>query len=269
MTTITNPIDPSKRSALKVTWSVWRALFLRESSANLSEGRIPWFWIIFEPLSHVLVWLMIHAYLNIRFVPGVDVVTFFVSGLLGMIMFREVVINGMNAVTAYAGLLSYRQIKPVDCVIIRAFFRGFVIMMAGTIFLVVIGSMGRQALPNAPLIVFLAYCLIWAFGLGLGLIFSVGARFIPKLQNIVTVVLRIMYFTSGAIIPITYIPNPARDYMMMNPVAHGFETIHAGFFSAYPPAQGTSLLYLAAGAIIVIFVGLFLQYHMAHRLISK
>lgn len=252
-----------------MTWSVWRALFLRESSANLSEGRIPWFWIIFEPLSHVLVWLLIHTYLNIRFVPGVDVVTFFISGLLGIIMFREVVMNGMNAVSAYAGLLSYRQIKPIDCVIIRAVFRGFVIMMASIIFFTVAASIGRQAIPNEPLTVLIAYFLIWTLGLGLGMILSVIVRFMPKIQSIVTVTLRVMYFTSGAIIPITYIPNPIKEYMMMNPLAHGFESIHGGFFSAYPPAQGTSLMYLASGAIVMLFIGLFLQYHMSHRLLSK
>jgi capsular polysaccharide transport system permease protein len=43
------------RSPGQVTWSVWKALFLRESLTRLTAGRAAWLWLLIEPISHVVI----------------------------------------------------------------------------------------------------------------------------------------------------------------------------------------------------------------------
>jgi len=45
--------DPSackKPHCLRVTFSVWKAMFLREAVARLSAGRAAWLWLLLEPV---------------------------------------------------------------------------------------------------------------------------------------------------------------------------------------------------------------------------
>ena len=41
------------RSPLRVTVSVWKALFLREAAGRLFGERAGWFWLLLDPMFHV------------------------------------------------------------------------------------------------------------------------------------------------------------------------------------------------------------------------
>jgi len=42
------------RSTVSITWTVWKALFLREAVIRLFAGRAAWTWILVEPVGRLV-----------------------------------------------------------------------------------------------------------------------------------------------------------------------------------------------------------------------
>jgi capsular polysaccharide transport system permease protein len=73
---------------------------------------------------------------------------------------------------------------------------------------------------------------------------------------------------SGTVFPLSAVPQPWRDALMLNPVAHGIEGVRAGISAYYHHAPELSLGYLHGFALGLLFLGLALQRRFRHRLVS-
>jgi len=257
------------RSAPAVTLSVWKALFLREAVSRLAAGRAAWLWLLLEPVAHVAVLMLIFSFVRDRVVPGVSFALFLMVGVIGFNMFRNASSRSIDAITANAALFSYRQVKPVDTVLVRAALEGLiefvvlVILCAGAILI------GLDAVPHDPLGVWIALLLLTGFGAGLGLVFSVGADLVPEIGKIVKLAFTPLYFMSGVMFPPMLLPQYVREWFFLNPAAHGLEALRGAFFADYHVAPELDLGYLAAWALIAIFLGLALHVRYAQRLLAR
>ena len=142
------------RTPLEVTLSVWRALFLREGVTRLAAGRAAWLWILLEPIVHVVFLMVVFSTLRSRVLSGADFAVFLALGVMGFHMFKNPTTRCMDAVNANRALFAYRQVKPVDAVIVRALLEGFIefivylLVISGAAF-VGMDSMSA-AMPRAP-----------------------------------------------------------------------------------------------------------------------
>ena len=107
------------------------------------------------------------------------------------------------------------------------------------------------------------------FGLGYGLVGSVLMRLIPETKHILQILMIPLYLLSGVIIPIMSIPQPYRDWLLINPLVHGVETARIGFFSMYHSAPGISLAYLYLWVLCCICLGLALYRGYDTRLVMQ
>jgi capsular polysaccharide transport system permease protein len=62
----------SVRSSLIVTFSVLRALFLREAVQRLFNKRVAWLWLLAEPIVHIVFLLFIFTVVRLRSIGGID-----------------------------------------------------------------------------------------------------------------------------------------------------------------------------------------------------
>src|SRR5678810_736691 len=108
------------RSPFALTVDVWRALFLREALYRISQDRMAWAWLLLEPVAHVA--LLIWAFTGFRHVviAGADTAVFVALGVLGFFVPRNILLRSMDAISQNAALYAYRQVKPVDTVLVRA-----------------------------------------------------------------------------------------------------------------------------------------------------
>lgn len=249
-----------------VTLSVWKALFLREAVFRLFGSRAAWVWLLVEPAVHIGFLMMIFSVIRIRVVGGINTAVWVMVGLLAFFMFRRVGMQAMNAVGANQSLFSYRQVKPVDTVLTRAGLEGFLMIVIILMLCIGAGFLGLSIVPVDPLMVLEAFLGLWLMGLGFGLISSVASELVPEIGKVIGLVMTPLYMLSGVIMPLSIIPLPYRDWLMLNPVAHGIEAARLGFSPLYQAVPSTSLGFLYVSALLTVFLGLALHDRFSTRL---
>lgn len=257
------------RSPLNVTLSVWQALFLREAVTRLSRERMAWLWLLAEPVMHIVFLMFIFEVIRLRVVSGIDTAVWIMVGLLAFFMFRRPAQQGMNAVGANQALFTYRQVKPVDTVLVRAILEGFLMVVVAVVVLIGAYLYGLAVVPADPLAVLEAFVALWLVALGFALIASVAREMVPELGRFIAMLLRPLYFFSGVIFPLERIPQPYREWLMLNPVAHGLEATRLGFAPGYRAVPETSVAYMYGFALIAVFLGLALHRRFSVRLATR
>lgn len=254
------------RSALQVTFSVWQALFLREALTRVASGRAAWFWLLAEPVFHVSYVVLIFTAIRVRHIGGMDAAVWIMVGMLAFFSFRRTGTQVGNAISANQALFTYRQVKPVDAALVRAGLEGFLMVLVALVLLAGMVLLEHDTLPGDPLSVLGAFAALWALGLGFGLVTSVLSQLVPEFERVLGFVMMPLYMVSGVVFPLVSVPAPYREWLMLNPVAHGVEAVRAGFSPYYHSVPELSLSYLYACALVLVFLGLALQRRFALRL---
>lgn len=257
------------RSSLSVTLSVWKALFLREAISRITAARAAWAWMLFEPVMHIGFMLVLYSTLRMRAVSGADTVVWLFVGLTTFFTARNIYQRGMGAISANQALFGYRQVLPVDTVLVRAALETFLGLIIAVILAAAIALLGHDVLPHEPLLALASYIGVLLCGLGLGLVLSAACELISELGNIADMLFTPLYFLTGVIFPLTAIPPQYREWVFYNPFAHGIELLRSGFFPLYHAAPETNLSFLYGFALVSITLGLALQVRFALTLRAK
>jgi capsular polysaccharide transport system permease protein len=257
------------RNALSITLSVWKALFLRESLSRLFASRGAWFWLLVEPVFHVSYMAFIFTVIRVRSIGGIDTTLWLIVGMLAFFVFRRTGTQSMNAIDANRALFAYRQVKPIDTLLVRAGLEGILLFFISLLLLTGLALFGHAVLPVDPLAVMVAFLALWLAGLGYGLVTSVVVELAPEVGKLIRLMMMPLMILSGTMFPITAVPQPYRDWLMLNPLAHGLEMARVGFAPHYHAVPEMSIGYIFAFALLSIFLGLALQRRFALKLITQ
>jgi len=259
------------RSSASIAWAVWRALFLREAVARVSAGRAAWVWILLEPIVHLLFLNVLFGFILQRVVSGIPGGLFITTGLLGYFMALNAATRGQDAIEANVGLLTYRQVLPVDTVLVRAVLEAILLVISGLFLFTGLYIFGFQVIPNDALLVIVAFVALWCVGIGLGLVLSVISKLIPEAKKVTKMLFRPLYVLSGIMFPVSAVPPAYQEWVMLNPLAHGIEIIRAGFFPQhqYHAVSSASLGYVLIFAMVTMCLGLALHVRFAPRLVAQ
>lgn len=260
-----NTVRPSKHVML----SVWKALFLREALTRLSVGRAAWLWLLLEPVFHLTFLMVLVFTVRQRHLPGVEFAQFLAIGILSFQMFKHSARRSMDAIPANAALFSYRQIKPVDTVLIRAMLEGLLQLVISVILLSGMNLIGIPIVPHDLLGVIIALTLLWLLGTSLGLVLSVSSALIPEIGKVARLIFMPLYFMSGVMFAPFMMPPRLQELFLLNPIMHGIELTRAAFFSGYQLAAGVDMLYLLNFILGLMFLGLALHVRFATRLVAR
>ncbi|MGE8454683.1 MAG: ABC transporter permease, partial [Pseudomonadales bacterium] len=177
------------RSSLLITFSVWRAIFLRESLDRLFGERAAWFWLLIEPILHIGFLGWIWTVVRVHTMGGIDVLIWLMVGLLAFFLFRRTAIQVMYAIDCNRPLFAYRQVKPFDPAIVRGALEAFLMTLVSITILLVANLLGHDAIPADPLLVVVAVFGLWLLGLGYGLVASVLMELVPELEHILNILM--------------------------------------------------------------------------------
>lgn len=257
------------RTPLTITISVWKALFLREAVSRLSTGRAAWLWLLLEPVFNIVFLMFIFTALRMHTVGGIDTAIWLMLGMLAYFMFTRTGTQAMNAINANQALFGYRQVKPVDTVLVRAGLEGFLMIMVVIVLCAGAGLFGLAIVPADPFMALAALCGLWLTGLGFGLIASVASELIPEVGKIINLSMTPLYFFSGAMFPVSAVPYPYYNWLLLNPLIHGLEATRLAFAPDYRAIPELSISYLYSFALVSIFFGLALHNRFAARLVTQ
>jgi capsular polysaccharide transport system permease protein len=259
----------TRQSPLSITFSVWKALFLREATYRLTGSRGACIWIFLEPVVHIGYLAYLYSVIRMRTISGIDTCTWIMIGMPTYYMFRRVSGQTFNALNANQALFSYRQVKPLDTILVRAALEGLLMLTIIVMIFLFGGFFDFQILPDDPLLVFTALFGMWLLGLGYGLIFSALSKLIPEMERVHQLIQIPMYMLSGVVVSLNRVPTVVRKYLMLNPVAHGIQAARLGFAPYYETAPELSVPYLYSFALVLIFLGLALHIRFAQRLVTQ
>lgn len=255
-----------KRSPMRVLFNTWKALFLREAVSRISTERAAWLWILFEPIAHIGFILILYSTIRVRNIGGIDTIIWIMAGMLPFFTFRRTAVQCMNAVGANRALFAYRQVKPIDTVLVRAGVEGFLMLLVSMALLAGVKLFGHDISPADPLDVLAGVAGLWLLGIGYGLTTSIAIEIVPEIERILGFVMYPMYLLSGVMLPLSSVPPVILSWLMLNPIVHGLETIRLAFAPFYHVVPGLSLPYLYACALVLIFFGLALHVRYADRM---
>lgn len=268
MPAFNSPPMPENRSSLTITLGVWKALFLRESLTRLFTGRALWFWLIAEPVFHASYLIFIFTVIRVHSVGGVGTGIWILVGLLAFFTFRRTATQSKNGVSANQALFAYRQVKPIDAVLVRAVLEICTMAVVSITLLSGMALLGHDTLPADPLAVATAFLGLWLLGLGFGLVTSVACELVPELDRLINLSMTPMYFISGVMFPASSLPQPYRDWLLYNPVVHGIEAVRLGFAPHYHAVPELSVSYLFAFSLILVFFGLALHKRFEWQMVT-
>jgi capsular polysaccharide transport system permease protein len=260
----------SPRNPWQVTRSVWYALFIREALARITGDRFAAFWMLVEPIVFVILFVSVRELLGrIRYVAGADFVPWLFVGLMTFFLFREGMTRSIGAINANKALFLYRQVKPVDAIIVRCFLEGLLKTIVFALMVIGAALLGFESIPFAPLEAMFAWFSVWLLGVGIGLVLSVGANLIPEIGRIVKMISFPLLILSAVMFPIHLLPHQIQIYLLYNPILHGIESIRLGFFRGYATHSSVNIPYLYYWSITSIALGLVLHVSFSNRLKAK
>lgn len=258
------------RTPWQVTRSVWYAMFMREAVSRTMADRMSWFWMIFEPVAFIAIMVSIRSFIRgDRLVVNAEFIPWMISGLMGFLLVREGMLRGMGAIDGNKALFAYRQVQPVDPVFVRNFLEG---VLRSFVFLIFIGGglmLGLGMYPDNAIRAMAVWFSLWSLGMGLGLVTSVAATLVPEIGRIIRMLSLPLLILSGVMFPLNSMPHWLLEYLMLNPIPHGLETLRLGFFEGYQVIHGTSMLYFWLFTLTLIALGLLMHLRFIDRLKAK
>jgi len=255
--------------SLNQALAVWKALFIRESLIRLSAKKGAWVWLLLEPVLQVGLLMFLFGFIYHRELVGIDGAMFVMIGLLSFMLPRRTIFKGMSCIKAAKPLFFFREIRPIDMLLVSFFVEALIVIFASIFLVFCAGLIGYSVIPGDLSIVLLGYVGLWLFGIGLGLIVAISANFFSYTQQIVGFVFRPIYLLSGVIFPIWKIPEPYREWLMLNPIAHGLETIRHGFYPHVYISPKVHISYLYETSIVLVLFGLFLYSKFENHLVKQ
>lgn len=254
-----------KRGAI-VEARVIAALMLREIHTINGNSKLGYLWVLIQSIFGIAVFWCVRHFMGASQAPhGMGMAMFLSIGFGIWNIFSNTISRCMTAVSGNRGLLTFPQVTELDVMIARTLVTTAtqvlvtaLIIGAGTFFLGEPFMLGNMAL----LLILLVF--IPLLSLGFGLVLSSLAVFIPALDKVVPMILRILFFVSGVFFSISIFSQSVSEYLLWNPIMHAVELCREAMHAPYV-VPGVSLSYLCLSALTTCALGGFLECYVRSR----
>ena len=247
-----------------VQWRVIYALMMREVHTIYGTTRLGYLWALFHTMWHIALFWGIRAFAGVRAPHGMHILIFLLIGFGAFHIFSKSVKKCMGAVSSNKALLTFPQVTPVDLMISRVILVWSTELTSG-LFFIFIGTLCGIPIYLNSVSGLLAFLLLTPLlGLGVGMTCASLIVLFPILEQIIPIVLRIMFFTSGLFFSATSLPSGVLKYLWYNPMLQIIEWGRYCLSRGYP-VLNYSLSYLVVLTASSLCLGLLLERYVRRR----
>lgn len=250
-------------NALNVQGRVISALTLRETRARYGNSKLGFFWALFEPFAHVVVFIGIFSALDRATPLGDSMGLFILTGIIPWLLYSNMVSNVMGGLASNKALLGYPQVMPIDITISRIILEFSTLFLVMLFFLGIAEYIGIKIRIDSFLEMMKPTGLIILLGTGIGLINAAIVPHYPSYSSIFSAFSRPLYFISGVFFTANFLSPEVYDFVDFNPLIHLIEWFRSGFYPSFE-----SDLYDPEYAIFIC-VGIFAIGLLVDRISSK
>lgn len=241
--------------AIRLQWRVILALMLREARTRYGRQKIGYLWALVEPILHIVALYFLFQFRG-RVLPfGDSLLIFLATGITTYLGFRNIMTRTQGAYSSNEALLSFPAVKVIDVFLGRAILELATWVLVSFLILSTLITLDLGPLPRSIMMMMGAMLLLFCLALGLGIFLGILTQFLPAVGNLLSVPMRLLYFTSGVFFLPESFPPAVRDVLYWNPVMHGIALYREGYY----PNYNSNLLdvpYLMVWAICSLFLGL-------------
>lgn len=257
------------RTAFQITRSVLFALILREARGRFGDTRLGAVWLLIEPLCHLFIFTVLFSLIRGGTVASVEYPVFVLVGMAPFLLYRNTALQLMESPRINRPLFAYKQIKPLDTFLARMLVEACISAIVYLLLVAGFAWYGYDMSITAPLewLAILLLGLLFAFALGI--LFSLIVHAVPGVRLVIRMLFFPLYFISGVLHPAAYLPPALMPLLLLNPFLHLTELLRASVFTYYEPVTGTSVFYVAAVTLVLLFVSLGLYRARRLHLVSS
>lgn len=252
---------------LKVQARVIEALMLREIHTINGDSKLGYLWVLIQTGFGIAVFWVLRSILGASSPHGMPTPFFLASGFCIFAVFSDVIMKSLTAVQANRPLLTFPQVTPFDVMVAR------MLVISATQYLTIFIIIGLGILFDYSLSVYSFGLLLFVvfisplFALGLGMIFASLAVYLPVLNKLVPMGLRILFFISGVFFSASTFGGKVASWLLFNPVLQLIELFRSGLDASYR-IQGLSVTYVSGVTLCTLVLGGFLELHSRVRRLS-
>jgi len=249
--------------ALKLQGKVIAALVLRETRSRYGNSKLGYFWALFEPFAHVVVFIGIFSALDRAPPIGQSTGLFILTGIIPWLLFSNIVHAVMNGLQVNKALLGYPQVMPMDISISRVILEFVALFLVMLFFLGVAIYSGLNVRIDDFLQLMSATGLLILLATGIGFINATLVSKYPSYESIYSAISRPLYFISGVFFTADFLSPEVYDIASINPLLHLIEWFRSGFYPSYESN------YYSPQYTIAVCLGVFTFGLLVERMNSK
>ena len=254
------------RSGLIVQGRVIKALMLREIHTINGNSKLGYLWVLIQSVFGIAVFWGVRHFMGATQAPhGMGMAMFLAIGFGVWNIFSTTINRCMTAVSGNKALLTFPQVTELDVMISRTLVTTATQLLVTMLIISAAWLMLGEpfVLGSLPLLLTLIV-VVPLMSLGFGLILSSLAVYVPALEKLVPMILRILFFVSGVFFSISLFSQSLTSVLLWNPVLHAVELCREAMHAPYV-VQGISLSYLLLVTLSVCTIGGLLERYVCSR----
>lgn len=251
--------------ALKVQRRVVWALMLREIKTLFGRHRLGYLWAIANAAFHVCVFWVLREVGGFQPPHGMSTPVFLLAGFVPFYIFSNAVNGGLAAIGGNRALLIYPQVYPLDILIARTTLQGAMQSIVFVLLLGVAAIMGNTVVVSDPSALLVAFSAVFLLGFGCGGLCSGLNLFWSTTSQIVPMLIRTLFFTSGLFFAIVDLPSKAQNILFFNPLCHVVVKARSAFIEGYG-SKFISMPYLIGFVVVMLAAGLLIERYSRRHL---
>lgn len=244
--------------ALKVQKRVVWALMLRETKTLFGKHKLGYLWAIINAAFQVSVFWVIREVGGFHPPHGMSTPVFLLAGFIPFYIFSNAVSGGLAAIGGNRALLVYPQVYPLDIIIARTSLQGAMQSIVFVLLLSVAAVMGNTVAIVDPAAILVAFSSVFLLGFGCGGLCSGLNLLWPTTSQIVPMIIRALFFTSGLFFAVVDMPSRVQDILFFNPLCHVVVNVRSAFVEGYGD-KFISISYLLGFVVVMLATGMLLE----------
>lgn len=240
------------------------ALALREVHTLYGGKSLGYLWAIFQTAFGVAVFWAVRYFAHAAAPHGMTVLTYLVSGFGIWNIITQSMSKCMAAVDGNRALLTFPQVTPLDIMLARC----LVVTSTQVVSMAIIlgcGALFGYTVQIADLGLLIYTIFLGTFlGLGLGATLGSLAFYMPALQQVVPMLLRLLFFASGIFYSVSAFSHRVGDFLMLNPIMQLIELSRTTLSNSYNSPYA-DIWYVTQVTFGSLFLGMLLERYVRRK----
>lgn len=226
-----NNTTPLSRS-LQIQFRVIGALLMREVVTRYGRHNIGFLWLFVEPMLFTLGVTALWTLSGANHGSNLPIAAFALTGYSSVLLWRNMPGRCSGAITPNLALMYHRQVKVIDIFASR-----LLLEIAGTTasFItlgIIFTAIGWINAPEDILKVIYGWFMLAWFGASLALLVGALSERTEIIEKLWHPASYLLFPLSGAAFMVDWLPQVAREFILLLPMVHGVEILREGYFGS-------------------------------------